>query len=148
QHFALTAPAEPIHLNADPTRLAQAIANLLNNAAKYTPQDGHIRLDAERRGDQAVVTVRDDGIGIPAEMLSSVFEMFTQGEQSRARAPGGLGIGLTLVKRLVELHGGTVTAHSEGPGATWCCSTSGCRKRTAGRWPAGSDASPGGRARA
>jgi len=117
QHFALTVPAEPIHLNADPTRLAQAVANLLNNAAKYTPQGGHIRLDVERRGDQAVVTVRDDGIGIPAEMLSCVFEMFTQGEQSRARAQGGLGIGLTLVKRLVELHGGTVTAHSEGPGA-------------------------------
>jgi CheY-like chemotaxis protein len=89
----------------------------LNNAAKYTPQGGHIRLDVERRGDQAVVTVRDDGIGIPAEMLSCVFEMFTQAEQSRARAQGGLGIGLTLVKRLVELHGGTVTAHSEGPGA-------------------------------
>ena len=117
QHFALAVPAEPIHLNADPTRLAQAVTNLLNNAAKYTPQGGHIRLDAERRGDQAVVTVRDDGIGIPAEMLSCVFEMFTQGEQSRARAQGGLGIGLTLVKRLVELHGGTVTVHSEGPGA-------------------------------
>src|SRR2546426_5505386 len=110
-------PAEPIHLNADPPRLAQAVANLLNNAAKYTPQGGHIRLDVERRGDQAVVMVRDDGIGIPAEMLSCVFEMFTQAEQSRARAQGGLGIGLTLVKRLVELHGGTVTAHSEGPGA-------------------------------
>jgi CheY-like chemotaxis protein/two-component sensor histidine kinase len=115
QHFALTVPAEPIHLNADPTRLAQAIANLLNNAAKYTPHGGHIWLTGERRSDQVVVTVRDNGIGIPAAMLPCVFDMFTQGEQSQARAHGGLGIGLTLVKRLAELHGGTVTAHSEGP---------------------------------
>ncbi len=89
---------------------------MLNNAAKYTEQGGHIWLTAERRGDEVVVKVRDTGLGIPAEMLPKIFEMFTQVDRSLERSQGGLGIGLTLVKRLVELHGGSVEAHSAGPG--------------------------------
>jgi PAS domain S-box-containing protein len=109
-------PAEPIELDADPTRLAQAVANLLNNAARYTDRGGQVRLELERQGSDAVITVRDTGIGIPAEMLGHVFEMFTQVDRSLERVHGGLGIGLTLVKSLVELHGGSVQAHSDGPG--------------------------------
>jgi len=114
QEFVFALPDEPICLDADPVRLAQAVSNLLNNAAKYTRRGGHIWLTGERRGREAVVTVRDTGVGIPPAMLSSIFEMFTQGEQSPARSLGGLGIGLTLVKRLVEMHGGTVAAESAG----------------------------------
>ncbi|HSF38883.1 MAG TPA: ATP-binding protein, partial [Thermoanaerobaculia bacterium] len=109
-------PPEPISLDADPTRLAQVFANLLNNAAKYTPQSGHIRLTAERQGDEAVVKVSDTGIGIPADMLPRIFEMFTQVDRSLERSQGGLGIGLSLVRGLVELHGGSVEAKSGGPG--------------------------------
>ena len=109
-------PPEPISLDADPTRLAQVFANLLNNAAKYTPQSGHIRLTAERQGDEVVVKVSDTGIGIPADMLPRIFEMFTQVDRSLERSQGGLGIGLSLVRGLVELHGGSVEAKSEGPG--------------------------------
>lgn len=104
-----------IELDADPVRLAQAISNLLNNAANYTAPGGRVRLTAERDGDAAVVTVRDTGIGIRAEMLPRIFDPFTQADRS-AHRKGGLGLGLTLVKRLVELHGGSVRAHSEGPG--------------------------------
>jgi signal transduction histidine kinase len=111
-NFVATLPPEPIGLDADPIRLAQVIANLLNNAAKYTEPGGHIWLSAERHADEAVVTVRDTGTGIPAELLPRIFEMFTQG----GGASGGLGIGLALAKRIVELHGGTLTAHSDGPG--------------------------------
>jgi PAS domain S-box-containing protein len=114
--LTVTVPPEPLYLDADLTRLAQAISNLLNNAAKYTEGRGHIQLIAERQGSDAVVTVRDDGIGIPAEMLGRVFDMFTQADRSLGRSQGGLGIGLTLVKRLVELHGGSVRAGSDGPG--------------------------------
>jgi signal transduction histidine kinase len=116
QAFAVTLPPEPIALDADPIRLAQVISNLLNNAAKYTERGGHIWLTAERQGREAVITVRDTGIGIPAEMLPRIFEMFMQEDRSRNRAQGGLGIGLSLAKRIVDLHGGTITAHSEGPG--------------------------------
>ena len=114
QEFTVVLPDAPIKLDADPVRLAQAVSNLLNNAAKYTERGGHIWLIAERDGDDAVVTVRDTGVGIPAAVLPHVFEMFTQGEQTRARTLGGLGIGLKLVKRLVELHGGAVNAESAG----------------------------------
>jgi signal transduction histidine kinase len=114
--FVVTLPPEPITLDADPVRLAQVIANLLNNAAKYTPRGGRIWLTTERQGPEAVVTVRDTGIGVPAETLPRIFEMFTQGEPSPDRAPGGLGVGLTLARQIVERHGGTVTAHSAGPG--------------------------------
>jgi len=114
QEFTLVLPDTPIRLDADPIRLAQAVTNLLNNAAKYTERGGHIWLIAERDGAHAVITVRDTGVGIPSAVLPHVFEMFTQGEQTRARTLGGLGIGLTLVKRLVEMHGGTVEAQSGG----------------------------------
>jgi signal transduction histidine kinase/CheY-like chemotaxis protein len=116
QEFAVTLSEEPIPLDADRIRLAQVIANLLNNAAKYTERGGHIRLTAERQGGEAVVTVRDTGIGISAEMLPRIFEMFMQGDRSQDRSQGGLGVGLTLAKRIVELHGGTIAAHSAGPG--------------------------------
>jgi PAS domain S-box-containing protein len=109
-------PTEPLVLDADPVRLAQVFTNLLNNAAKYTEPGGAIWLSAERRGNTAVITVRDSGVGIPAEMLAHVFDLFTQVDRSLGRAQGGLGIGLALVKRLVELHGGAVEAKSDGPG--------------------------------
>jgi CheY-like chemotaxis protein/two-component sensor histidine kinase len=114
--LTVTLPPEPVLLEADPVRLAQVLLNLLNNAAKYTNQGGRIGLTAEREGEAVLVRVKDTGIGIPAEMLPRVFEMFTQVEQSQERSQGGLGIGLTLVQRLVQLHGGTVEAHSDGPG--------------------------------
>ena len=109
-------PAEPVWLLADPTRLAQVLSNLLNNSAKYTEPGGRITLAAERQGSDLVVAVRDTGLGIPAEMLPRIFDMFAQVDRSLERAQGGLGIGLTLVKRLVEMHGGTIEAHSEGVG--------------------------------
>jgi two-component system CheB/CheR fusion protein len=109
-------PDQPIWINADPTRIAQVIGNLLNNAAKYTPESGQIHLTVELADEMAVIRVRDNGVGIPSGMLSRVFEMFTQVEDAKGRAKGGLGIGLTLAQRLVELHGGTITAASEGSG--------------------------------
>src|SRR6266849_5185608 len=104
--FTVTLPPEPIPLDADLTRMAQVFSNLLNNAAKYTEQGGHIWLTAEPHGGEVVVKVRDTGLGIPVEMLPKIFEMFTQVDRSLDRSQGGLGIGLTLVKRLVEMHGG------------------------------------------
>jgi CheY-like chemotaxis protein len=112
--FTLQMPGEPITLEADATRLAQVLSNLLNNAAKFTPRGGHITLRVEREGDHAVLRVRDTGIGIPPEALPGIFEMFAQADHSLERSHTGLGVGLTLVRRLVELHGGTVEAHSEG----------------------------------
>jgi signal transduction histidine kinase/DNA-binding response OmpR family regulator len=109
-------PEEPVRLIGDPARLAQVLTNLLNNAAKYTENGGCVWLKAEREGDTAVIRVRDTGIGIPPDMLSAIFDLFTQADRSLDRAQGGLGVGLTLVKNLVEMHEGTVTAHSEGPG--------------------------------
>jgi CheY-like chemotaxis protein/two-component sensor histidine kinase len=116
QEFTTVLPEESIHLDADPIRLAQAVSNCLNNAAKFTDRGGHIWLVAERADGGAVITVRDTGVGISLTMLPHVFEMFAQDDQARARTLGGLGIGLTLVKRLVEMHGGTVAADSAGPG--------------------------------
>ncbi|HEX4071088.1 MAG TPA: PAS domain S-box protein, partial [Planctomycetaceae bacterium] len=101
-------PDEPVPLDADLVRLAQVFLNLLNNAAKYTERGGKIRLSAERQGDTVVVRVRDNGVGIPPHMLPRIFEMFTQVDRSLDRAQGGLGIGLTLVRRLVDMHGGSV----------------------------------------
>jgi signal transduction histidine kinase len=109
-------PDAPIYLEADPVRLGQVIANLLNNASKYTPPGGHIVLRLAREGTDAVVSVTDNGVGIPADALSSIFDLFMQVPQNRNRAQGGLGIGLTLARRLVELHGGSIEAWSEGPG--------------------------------
>jgi signal transduction histidine kinase len=109
-------------LLGDPVRLAQVLWNLLNNAAKYTPEGGRIGLMVERAkgarlpAKEVIVRVRDTGMGIPPEMLPRVFDLFTQMERTLERAEGGLGIGLTLVRRLVEMHGGTVQAFSPGPG--------------------------------
>ena len=111
----VTLPSEPIYLQADPARLAQVFANLLNNAAKYTENGGEIRLTAIRQGAEVVVSVKDSGIGIAADMLPIIFEMFSQEKPALARSQGGLGIGLSLVKTLVELHGGSIEARSDGP---------------------------------
>jgi signal transduction histidine kinase/CheY-like chemotaxis protein len=114
--FAVTLPAEPILFNADPVRLTQVIANLLNNAAKYSDEGGQIWLTSRREGDEIVVSVRDTGMGIHADMLPHVFDMFAQADRALTRARGGLGIGLTLVRTFVEMHGGRIEAHSEGIG--------------------------------
>jgi CheY-like chemotaxis protein len=109
-------PDESLRIEGDLTRLSQVLMNLLNNAAQYTPEGGGIRLTVERDGEQAVIRIRDTGIGMPADLLPKVFELFLQGDRSLDRAQGGLGIGLTLVYRLVTLHGGSVEAASEGSG--------------------------------
>ncbi len=116
QDLTVTLPPRSIYLEADLVRLAQVIANLLVNAAKYTDKAGRIWLTGERDGGRAVIRVRDSGIGIPPDLLPRVFDLFTQAERTLARSQGGLGVGLTLVKKLVELHGGGVEAHSAGPG--------------------------------
>ena len=114
-------PGEELWLDADPTRLSQVIANLLNNATKYTPPDGRIGVSVRRLDGEVVIEVSDNGIGIPAEMRSEVFQLFTQVNDHLDRAQGGLGIGLALVKQLVGLHGGTVEAkgHGEGTGSVF-----------------------------
>jgi PAS domain S-box-containing protein len=109
-------PAGPLRVEADPTRLEQVLTNLLNNAAKYTDPGGRIWLSAVRDGNAVVVRVRDTGIGIAPEMLPRIFDLFVQAERRLDRAQGGVGIGLTLVKKLVELHGGRIEAASAGPG--------------------------------
>ena len=110
-------PKQSLVLDADPARLAQVISNLLNNAAKYMDAGGEVRLVAEREDVEVVFRVIDHGIGIPADMQHRIFDMFAQVDRSLERSHGGLGIGLTLVKRLVEMHGGTVTVSSAGSGA-------------------------------
>jgi signal transduction histidine kinase/ActR/RegA family two-component response regulator len=112
----VTLPREPLRLHADPVRLAQVLSNLLNNAAKYTPNRGHIRLSVVRENGLAVIRVKDNGIGIIAPVLPHVFELFVQGDHGVARSQGGLGIGLTLVRTFVGLHGGMVEAFSGGAG--------------------------------
>jgi PAS domain S-box-containing protein len=114
--LTVTLPDEPVLVDADRTRLAQVFSNLLNNSAKYMDRGGHIRLTAVREGGDVLVSVKDTGIGIAAEQLPHIFQMFSQVEGSLGRSQGGLGIGLTLVKRLVEMHGGGIEARSEGPG--------------------------------
>ncbi|HWB08555.1 MAG TPA: ATP-binding protein [Pirellulales bacterium] len=109
-------PPQPLWVNADAARLVQVLGNLLNNAAKYTEPGGRIWLVVESANGEAVIRVRDTGIGIPPAMLPHVFELFTQGEWSANHSQEGMGIGLALVRRLVELHGGTITASSEGVG--------------------------------
>lgn len=116
QRLSVCLPDGPLPLDGDPTRLAQVFANLLNNAAKFSAPGGAIELAAQLLGERLVVRVKDDGIGIPAEMLGRVFEMFTQVERAVQHAQGGLGIGLTLVRKLVEMHGGSVRAESAGQG--------------------------------
>jgi PAS domain S-box-containing protein len=109
-------PDEPLWLEADATRIEQVLANLLHNAAKFTEPGGHIALSVERHGDEVAVAVRDDGSGIEPELLPRIFDLFVQEDRSLARSHGGLGIGLTLVRGLVEQHGGRVEARSDGPG--------------------------------
>ncbi|WP_254511497.1 PAS domain-containing hybrid sensor histidine kinase/response regulator [Anatilimnocola floriformis] len=114
--LTITPPTQTVIVDGDLTRLAQVFLNLLNNAAKYSERGGRITLTAELRGTNVVVSVRDTGIGIAPEQLPRIFEMFSQVDQSLEKSQGGLGIGLTLVRRLVEMHGGSVEARSEGPG--------------------------------
>lgn len=109
------APA-PLLIVGDATRLIQVVANLLNNAAKYTEEGGAISIRTEVKGDRALIRIKDTGLGIAPELLPHVFELFIQGERSLDRSQGGLGIGLTLVRRLVELHGGRIEAFSAGSG--------------------------------
>ncbi len=109
-------PEEPIWLEADPTRLEQVVVNLLNNAAKYTDEGGRISLSARQDGGEAVVSVRDTGVGIDLEKFPDIFDLFTQADRSLDRSQGGLGIGLALVQRLVAMHRGTVKVRSDGPG--------------------------------
>ncbi len=112
--LAVSIPQQPIYLNADPNRLAQVLSNLLNNSTKYTPEGGRIRLSAEQQGSQVVVSVADNGLGIPADMLDRIFEMFAQVDRPQEKGYTGLGIGLSLVKSLVEMHDGSIQVRSEG----------------------------------
>jgi signal transduction histidine kinase/CheY-like chemotaxis protein len=113
--FYMSTPQELLILNADPVRLTQVVSNLLHNAAKYTPYGGEIRLSVECDKDHAAIRVRDNGVGIEPKLLPYVFDLFVQSDRSPDRAQGGLGIGLTLVRTLVEMHGGRVEARSDGP---------------------------------
>ena len=114
--FSLDAPSKPIKLYGDRVRLSQVFSNLLNNAAKYTEAGGSVSLTIESGDAHSTVTIRDTGVGIPAELLPHLFDLFTQMDRTMNRSQGGLGIGLALVRRLVEMHGGSVQGHSEGPG--------------------------------
>ncbi|NOT28184.1 MAG: response regulator [Acidobacteria bacterium] len=118
-------PTDPLIVHGDPDRLGQVVGNLINNACRYTDPGGHIQISAARDGSDAVVTVRDNGIGIPPKSLSSIFEIFSQVDSSFERSQGGLGIGLHLARRLIEMHGGRIRVKSEGPGhgsvfTIWC----------------------------
>ena len=115
-HLDVRIPEHTIWVDADATRLSQVVANLLTNAARYTAPGGHIAVEARREGDAIAIEVSDDGMGISAELLPYVFDLFVQGERPLDRAAGGLGLGLALVQNLVHLHGGSVSAHSEGQG--------------------------------
>ena len=116
QELVLHVPDDALYVDGDPTRLTQVVANLLDNAVKYTDAGGTITVTVERDGDVAVVRIKDTGIGMSADVMPRIFEMFTQADLPAERAQGGLGVGLALVERLVKLHGGAVTAHSDGPG--------------------------------
>jgi CheY-like chemotaxis protein len=109
-------PQHPVVMEVDPARLAQVLSNLLNNAAKYTEEGGRIELTAGKSGSEVVIRVVDNGIGIAPELLPKLFDLFVQADQTLSRSRGGLGIGLTVVRSLVEMHKGSVTVHSEGPG--------------------------------
>jgi PAS domain S-box-containing protein len=115
-HFSVTQDGEPLSVDGDRKRLTQVLTNLLINAAKYTPEGGHVAMAVSATRQDVVVSVTDDGIGMTPELQAQVFELFVQGARAHDRAQGGLGIGLALVKSLTELHGGSVHAASEGPG--------------------------------
>ena len=117
QVVTVTIPATPVWVDADVIRLEQVLVNLLSNAANYTPDHGNIMVAVDRAGGRAELRVTDNGIGIAPEMLTSVFDLFTRAEGARDLSRNGLGIGLNIVKRIVELHGGSVVARSDGPGA-------------------------------
>jgi signal transduction histidine kinase len=114
--FSVDVPSSGLVVNADPMRLTQVVSNLLTNAAKYTPGGGHIRIAASAANDQVELTVTDNGVGIPKQLLPTIFDLFVQGKTTIHRREGGLGIGLAVVRNLVQMHGGTVEAHSDGPG--------------------------------
>ena len=114
--FELVLPSAPLLVSGDRLRLAQVFSNLLNNAAKYTERGGTVKLSVSREGAEAVIRVRDTGVGIPKDVLPRVFELFTQVDRTLNRAQGGLGIGLALVQQIVTLHGGSVSVHSDGIG--------------------------------
>jgi CheY-like chemotaxis protein/anti-sigma regulatory factor (Ser/Thr protein kinase) len=114
--LAVSLPPAPVTVSADPARLVQIVSNLLTNAARFTPPGGHVALEVTRAAQAVELRVRDDGIGIAPELLDRIFEPFVQAETTPDRARGGLGIGLTLVRTLVALHGGQVEARSQGPG--------------------------------
>jgi len=116
QRAVVTPSSEPVIVLGDPVRLQQIVSNLLTNAAKYTPPDGVVTITVAVEDNDAVVRVRDTGIGIPSERLDEIFDLFTQVATPKGRAESGLGIGLALAKQLTELHGGSITALSEGPG--------------------------------
>ena len=119
--LSIISSRKPLVVNGDPERLVQCIGNILTNSAKYTPPEGEIRIESRSENDTAIVTIRDNGVGIPPELLPAMFDLFVQGERTLDRAQGGLGVGLTIVRRLVEMHGGSITAASAGvnQGATF-----------------------------
>jgi len=114
--LTVDSPSEPLLLDGDAVRLTQVFANLLNNAAKYTPPEGHIEILTKRDGDDAIICVRDTGMGIRAGMLPRVFDLFTQSSRALSHSHGGIGVGLALARSLIEMHGGQVEGHSEGVG--------------------------------
>jgi signal transduction histidine kinase len=114
--LTLSFPSQQLKVKGDPVRLVQVVTNLLDNAIKHTPPGGHIHLRVEQQQGDALIRVRDDGVGIPPEKLPSIFDVFAQINPSLDRVPGGLGLGLPLVRRLTEMHGGKITAFSEGRG--------------------------------
>jgi signal transduction histidine kinase/CheY-like chemotaxis protein len=116
QKLTVSLPPEPLYLTADPTRLTQILVNLLTNAAKYTDEEGQIQINAHTEGPELILRIHDTGIGIARELLGRIFEPFTQGPHGVSRSQGGLGIGLALVRNLVAVHGGSITARSEGVG--------------------------------
>ena len=116
QSLTLRLTQDPVVVDADAVRLVQMVSNLIDNAVKYTPDAGHIDVAATADGHEAIIVVQDDGAGIPFERVDSIFEPFVQLSQSRTAARGGMGLGLSLVRRLAELHGGTVDVTSRGPG--------------------------------
>ena len=114
--LTVSLPNDPVFIGGDPTRLAQVLTNLLSNGAKYTPAGGHVELTAERHASEVFISIKDDGIGIPAAMQERIFDMFAQVDTPPERPHGGLGIGLTLVRSIIEMHGGSIEVYSEGPG--------------------------------
>ena len=114
--FSLVIGDEPLKIEGDASRLEQVCANLLTNAAKYTPSGGHVSLETIAEGGEAVIRIKDDGVGIAPDMIEAIFDLFVQPNRTLERAQGGLGVGLTLAKSLVEMHGGTLEARSDGEG--------------------------------